>query len=636
MGVTRIATTGDQLQLYYPRDPLESLEHYITRLEGYKSYYDNISNKGEVGTTPWSRGRDYSVDQLLTREDIEFEISVDQDIPIVKENSGILPDLTLPGHNYIGPGNTLDEGKPVSGADEDALKHDTAYSKPDITSDEVREADTQAINDFGDHFADNPFDIGAGLGYLGLKTKKGIESKIGVQYPDTMGSVRKAGEQGGPAGKKQNTSGTFAGEELNPGTGGGGSGPTSDNSGAVVSVATPFISNQPAKLSFNKVHRMLSFGLAHSVIKLNATQDGMTTALAEIPWDKPFFYMSPSEYSLLPPGTVAKRAHISVVQRNPRVAFETNSSSTDLATFNQNKFLQTAKGLNIAAQGTNFHYTAFNATEPMIPTTLTQPDYDEVVDALYGVKQDDAAWITTVPALAYGVPYKVDNYWTTMTLGVAHAQQANGGWSDFMQHIVEKDMTTTVGQVVMECDYNFKFAPLTEPHKSGSQFAYPGVGAQAFETNPGVAPSKTHKRNRITTMAGQSNIETSNNDRKFGENNSNLSTHINVMEQCQIYSGWHSEDYSCRIQPSAHVGVKPVPKLSSNAAGHSINTWTDIQAYFEITATLELEYTRPQEFPFMERFCTTFGAHHERIANAYAVQNTATPTLDGLYTLTTV
>ena len=36
-------------------------------------------------------------------------------------------DWTLPGYKYLGPGNRLNKGRPTSGADFDAYKHDIGY-----------------------------------------------------------------------------------------------------------------------------------------------------------------------------------------------------------------------------------------------------------------------------------------------------------------------------------------------------------------------------------------------------------------------------------------------------------------------------------------------------------------------------
>ena len=40
--------------------------------------------------------------------------------------------LTLPGYNYCGPGNPLDNGKPVNELDAICERHDYCYSKPGI------------------------------------------------------------------------------------------------------------------------------------------------------------------------------------------------------------------------------------------------------------------------------------------------------------------------------------------------------------------------------------------------------------------------------------------------------------------------------------------------------------------------
>ncbi len=90
---------------------------------------------------------------------------------------------TIPGTKYIGPGNPLDNGDPVSNADEDARQHDIAYSK----GGDVSEPDQLAINQFTDHFVDNPLDIPALAGSIGLRTKQFVEKKTGQIYPSVAG-----------------------------------------------------------------------------------------------------------------------------------------------------------------------------------------------------------------------------------------------------------------------------------------------------------------------------------------------------------------------------------------------------------------------------------------------------------------
>lgn len=92
---------------------------------------------------------------------------------------------TVPGTNNIGPGNEIQEG--TSGADEDAAVHDQLYAhiqSGDIPVEELPDVDQHTINQFGDHFAENPLDIPAGLGYLGLQAKKHTEQHTGLLYPN--------------------------------------------------------------------------------------------------------------------------------------------------------------------------------------------------------------------------------------------------------------------------------------------------------------------------------------------------------------------------------------------------------------------------------------------------------------------
>ena len=91
---------------------------------------------------------------------------------------------TLPQTNYIGPGGSKDAGKPLSGADYDAQKHDKGY---DLVPEQVRLLDHQAEVEFGDHFAENHLDIPALLGHGGIKAKQIIEKQTGILYPSKYG-----------------------------------------------------------------------------------------------------------------------------------------------------------------------------------------------------------------------------------------------------------------------------------------------------------------------------------------------------------------------------------------------------------------------------------------------------------------
>ena len=99
--------------------------------------------------------------------------------------------------------------------------------------------------------------------------------------------------------------------------------------------------------TYKKQHKFLTFGIASKILsKAIAAADNvnpahtiyyLTTALAEVPVHKPVLYMNQSEYDLLPTGAEVLQVKVSVVQRNALLSFQTNASSTSLATLNQNK-----------------------------------------------------------------------------------------------------------------------------------------------------------------------------------------------------------------------------------------------------------------------------------------------------------
>lgn len=98
----------------------------------------------------------------------------------MKGNKG----LTIPGSNYIGPGNDINRGPPTNEADRIARTHDIAYSNAK-TQEDVYEADRTAIGSFGKDF------IGSSSGHAlagaaGLGIKHVIERVAGVQYPRNL------------------------------------------------------------------------------------------------------------------------------------------------------------------------------------------------------------------------------------------------------------------------------------------------------------------------------------------------------------------------------------------------------------------------------------------------------------------
>lgn len=102
-----------------------------------------------------------------------------------------MPRLVLPGHRYIGPGNSVRSGQPIDTDDAIAREHDLLYevnSNRDVSS-----IDAHAVDDFLSDFSltGNWHSL---IGGVGLQVKRQYESVFGQQYP-AMSKRRHGGQE---------------------------------------------------------------------------------------------------------------------------------------------------------------------------------------------------------------------------------------------------------------------------------------------------------------------------------------------------------------------------------------------------------------------------------------------------------
>lgn len=92
-----------------------------------------------------------------------------------------MPNFTLPGHKYVGPGNDIDIGDPEDESDEIAELRDIDYECAK-SEDYVFKADKKAIADFGGVFLRDlknfDFNFSAFLGTSLLSIKNTVEEDI--------------------------------------------------------------------------------------------------------------------------------------------------------------------------------------------------------------------------------------------------------------------------------------------------------------------------------------------------------------------------------------------------------------------------------------------------------------------------
>lgn len=428
------------------------------------------------------------------------------------------------------------------------------------------------------------------------------------QVSSSQGSKRgPEGTQGPPAKKgKASTSGSAL-----PGT----SGNTDGMVGGAVNGARQSariepihrgITSHKITLTYTKRWKFLSFGIADQILD-DTTHGGrwaLTTSLANIPWEYAFFYMSPAEFAQLQSayrGVFAKHCNVSVSQFNPRVAFQTADTTSTTATLNQNKFTRWVTGIrsNAALYCSDRDYV-YDATEPMKPTGFDTPtprsNRLNLVRAMYGVANTSTVsqHNASIPAYATGQELELQQYLTIYT-----PKTGDFGFPPYDQYCQEGNSMDYLGQEIINKSHTFEYAPLQKKHSSvfdtnlqdsatqnvdvmcGSRFE--GGWVKELPVDRGQFPIMVNEPDlRYTQQTEGTNVDNSN----F---NSDRPYYKFPMEQNGTYLELNRKPMAYSNHESIHVGVRAVPKLTTNANLIQTDSWLDTQIYWIVQATLTVE-----------------------------------------------
>lgn len=373
---------------------------------------------------------------------------------------------------------------------------------------------------------------------------------------------------------------------------------------------------------------MLSFGIASKVITVPVASPKhniyyLTTALAEIPVHKPVLYMNKSEFDTLPIGSEILEVECDVVQRNALLSFATNASDTSLATLNQNKNGIYSIGLNKTGYGTDRHYTSFHEKEKMIPLTTGPPIYEEIagppayeglLEDFYGVNNTDDKFPTSVPKHQVGMYTTLKNYFC-----LTQTDKYKGGWPNLQSKIVEYDAAATVGEHILHYSYKPKLSPIKKP----------------LEYLPCQIPFGKNKYPHGTLQSTFENIVTDNTTtgKILQYDYTHVSRAVSTTD-FNLYSDIEKSQYMVRgiggtmkpiIQPSLHVGINPVPALTTASliSGDTNSSFTDTRSYFDITCKCTVGFRVHTDRPFAEAFNCAAG--EELMANSAVPNHDSVP-----------
>lgn len=381
----------------------------------------------------------------------------------------------------------------------------------------------------------------------------------------------------------------------------------------VVYIDRPFNSKCLVISKFAKQHKFLTFGIASKILKqsigtpLQYIQYFLTTALAEIPVDYLPLYLNKSEFNKLAPGSEVLEINISVVQRNALLSFQTNSSSTTLATLNQNKNGIYAIGLNKTCYGLNRRYTSFEATETMIPTsssapvyaaTTETPAYEGLDEDFYGVDNTDATFDTSVPKHQVGMYTTLKNYFC-----LTSTNKYSGGWPLLQEKVVEYDAAAKVGEPILTYHYKPKVGLIKPPVKYlPTQLPYSvldvphGTQASAVEAYS-VNLSTNNVAYTLSSRAPTVIADFS---------------YYTPIEKSQYMFQGPGKTYAGVIQPSLHIGINPVPALTTGSiiSGNTNSNFTDTRSYFDVHCEIVVGVMQYTDRPHATEYNCAFGENY--------------------------
>lgn len=470
----------------------------------------------------------------------------------------------------------------------------------------VSPEEQQAINDFDLSLLDSSqeetsqdpigFDFNNDLGDI----QADLDSMAEVSSSAGTTKRQQSDQRGAPAKRRA------MGSNL-PGTAGGQGGPMGENSQSIEEIPRPINLRHTQLRHYKKVHRFLTFGLAYKPIVKARTGTPpyndvfMITSMAEIPWDRVFMYLNPSEYELLPPGARVKHVSCSVKSENIRVAFPTNSSDSGLATLNQNKFIRIGKGLLQKTQSVNVKPTQFNATQPMITTAIDEMSnndltaYGEYVANFYGVPNNQTgsnSFLTQTPRHQFGIPWVLQYYYAPVS---QDTDPSRSGWEDIQSVLEEINVDGPPG-TICHMEYNPGMALL----KPAIRSIWTGVPSSANGTSKVTVPHGSGNTQARTLEIGitEGLVDTvSEIDKDYRQ--ALINSLVSRIDDAQRNAWGIMPEFRGKTQPTLHVGVMPVPALTSNAISNSItnSSFTDTQAYFEVTCNMTVECEYPTKRP---------------------------------------
>ncbi|KAE9530019.1 hypothetical protein AGLY_011481, partial [Aphis glycines] len=367
-------------------------------------------------------------------------------------------------------------------------------------------------------------------------------------------------------------------------------------------IPRPINNEGGCRLVFRKNHSFISYGLAWVPIKHPNDNNCVfgTTSLMSLPVDKPYFYINQSEYKMLPRGTYIKNISCRIVMRNPRTAFETNASTTTLATLNQNKFACIAGSLNKYTRGVNKKLSYSSQKSGMIPIATNNVDenfHKEIAKHMYGSNNHEPN-IEMMPASYCNMPLFFNSYYCM----IANKSLNNKvGWPKINEFITKLDASSVIGKTIYNYQYTPKISYLTAPwnNRINGLFNNGEPSSKSF----GIATMQRSDVNRISIINSEKNTEKHTtaelielNNTTFAKIFKNSDRYYAPIEMSQYIQHGLNAVQNDNLQPSIHVGIYPVHKMTTTTNSIVPQDFTDVECTWDIFTEMEVGFGFPNHY----------------------------------------
>ena len=343
--------------------------------------------------------------------------------------------------------------------------------------------------------------------------------------------------------------------------------------------------------TYTKVHHLKSFAIPFTNILFGTAPNNVkftTTPLAEIPWDKMFFYMSEDEFKLIPAGSHVKSCKISIQNIVSSTQHPVGGTSASTATFNHPKIGLIGFDLEKNSRGGQTMNATMSSQHEMIPTALTTPSYVDFIIKQYGTDQSSSNWDTDpLPGSMFPIPYNLHKYFCvyqpSKVLAASKGFNSTNafGYENFSSCITQFNLNDRTWDTIFEREYSFTSAPVGTPF-------------QAVEVKDDTVIQSVGNANYYNMHRTLSNYGV-NGDATITESISPttaskipLVTYKGVIEKGANVTKGDGTLKPAR-QPTVHFGMKDIPKLSSLTNNTRATQFVHAEVLFVVTATMTIE-----------------------------------------------